>query len=137
MKELSLPIPYYVSRGVPFATCGWAYYDTVRMLVVCGDAYRAALEAGDAGEQRYQYTKYLAKFAVLYTQVNRLRGDDDYERIKTLYASAQDIFSRYGLGAYDMAALEDGDKRLLQGIVEALQQKTNLAKLERAIRATG
>jgi hypothetical protein len=139
MKELSLPIPYYVSRGVPFATCGWAYYDTVRMLVVCGDAYRAALEIGDVGEQRYQfvkYTKYLGKFAVLYTQVNKLRGDDDYERIKTLYTSAQDIFSRYGLGAYNMTALDDGDRRLLQEIVEALQQKTNLANLERAIRAT-
>jgi hypothetical protein len=139
MKEVSLPIPYYVSRGVPFATCGWAYYDTVRMLVLCGDAYRAALETGDVGEQRYQfvkYTKYLGKFAVLYTQVNKLRGDDDYERIKTLYASAQDIFSRYGLSAYGMTALDDGDKRLLQGIVDTLQQKTNLANLERAIRAT-
>lgn len=139
MKVINRPIPYYMNNNIPFATCGWAYYDTVRMLVICGGAYSKALADGDVDEQKYQfvkYIKYLSKFAVLYTQVNRLKGDSDYEKMKELYESARSILNRYELVSLkDIKALSSKDKKAVQAIVGTLQQRTNLTNLEKAIRS--
>lgn len=138
LKEMVQPIPYITKKGIPYATCGWAYYDTIRMLVVSGDAYRSAIDNNDTDEQRQQlfmkYVKYLAKFVVLYTQMNQLKGGEHYKKLKELYDSAQGILAKYGMKAYDTDVLDIQDKRILRQIVNALQKNTNLLKMEKTIR---
>lgn len=139
MKEIKYPIPFRIDRRIPFATCGWAYYDTIRMLVVCGDAYKKAIEDNDIDEQKYQflkYIKYLGKFAVLFTQVNRIKDEEDFDNISGLYKSAHKVFSKYGMRGYDVQLLEEADKKTLESIVSALQRKTNLTQLEKAVRSS-
>ncbi len=135
-------IPYETDKGVLFGTCGWIYYDTVRMLVYSCDTYLQALQDHDIYNIHFyfvKHVKYVAKFAVLWTQVNQLKDGKKYNNIKNLYSMTRDILNKYDVMITDdikQKDLDDRDKNALIGIMDLLRGETNIEELEKVIRAS-
>lgn len=126
-NELRRPIPFYVYKGIPFATCGWAYYDTVRMLVLYGQRYE---EANTPKEKRWQFNKvlkYVVKFSVLFTQINRLRNDANYEKITRVYKRSKELLKKIKFASDPVVTRRQ--KRVLEELLEELDRETSLARL--------
>jgi hypothetical protein len=83
--------------------------------------------------------KYVAKFAVLWTQVNQLKDGKKYNNIKNLYSMTRDILNKYDVMITDdikQKDLDDRDKNALIGIMDLLRGETNIEELEKVIRAS-
>jgi len=62
------PIPYYVYNQLPFATCNWTYYDTVRML----NSTKQDWDKHPTSRFHFEkYQKYIGKFIHMYSFINK------------------------------------------------------------------
>lgn len=134
-------VPVYVHKGVPFATCGWSYYDTVRMLVLYGQRYRKVASNPTAIRDRrwmyLRYIKYLAKFTVLYTQINRINESPElttlYESVKRQLGRSAQIMKGENAKIAKRSDLTEKERRIMASLLEMLEGKTNMRQLEAAI----
>jgi hypothetical protein len=89
-SKVSLPIPYKLYNGLPFAYCEHAYYDTIRML----DTYAKEISS-TKGTKRFKVllTKYgnlLIKFSALYCLLNTVTRKK-YEMLKNVYENVRKV----------------------------------------------
>lgn len=127
-NELNRPIPFYVHKGIPYATCGWAYYDTIKMLVLYGQRYETA---SDPKERRYQFEKllkYIGKFLVLYTQLNRIRGDSKFDNIKRVYVRSKWLLKK--LSFQTDATIPRRKKQVMEELLNELDNNTDVTRLK-------
>lgn len=118
---LKLPIPYVTENGVMFATCGYIYYDTVRMMLY----YSKELEKGKSENREFNYKKlvrYVTKFSALYLLINKLQKDVDsnYRNIIGVYEAAKKLLD-------DIDPSRDGE---VFGLIAKLTRSTNLKELQ-------
>lgn len=138
--KLKQPVPTHTYKEVPFATCSWTYFDTVRMLILYGERYHRALAANDDKEIEFQfqkYLKYLAKFAVLYVQINKLKDNDHtYRLIKQLYVKTQSVISAINIQreTQDSPRIMTPHRDFMRSLLQELKGHTNITKLETAFK---
>lgn len=135
-QPLRKPIPVRVHEGVPFATCGWTYYDTIRMLILYGQRLNAA-EVGSRDQRFYflRYLKYLAKFAVLYVQMNKIAAadDDKFRKIKGLYMAAKTVLAASDIKDKSIVGVPRDHQDVMRDLFDVLKAQTNLTKLQDVI----
>lgn len=66
-KPFLKQIPFKIIDGIPYSTCNWTYFDTVRMLY----SSKVSYEQNKASFFLNKYIKYLAKFIAMYSYINR------------------------------------------------------------------
>lgn len=129
------PIPFFMaSDNTPYATCGWSYYDTVRMLMLSSERYKSF--PNGTYDKRFHYMKflkYLAKFIVFYVQINRLKDEHKFKELKHLYKQAKTVLSTNDIKDKTITDLTPAQKKLVHKISQQLKQKTNLTSLEKAL----
>ena len=79
-----LVLPYVVKRGVPYATCGWAYIDTVEMLGTYAATVADKSAVAKPSDYKFRmkgFVKYLAKFIVMYIMINNTKDDSSKMRV--------------------------------------------------------
>ena len=130
------PIPFYMSAdGTPYATCGWSYYDTVRMLMLSAEHYRSF--PNGTYDKRFHYLKflkYLAKFIVFYVQINRLKDEHKFDELKAMYERAKAVLSTNNIKDKTITDLTRAQRQLVHEMSLQLRQKTNLKRLEQVLR---
>lgn len=75
------PIPFILHNEIPFATCNWTYYDTIRML----NTSRIDFCKSPNNFFYKKYVKYIAKFISLYFVINKVKTINDSDLVKELY----------------------------------------------------
>jgi len=136
---LKVNVPFHMHKGVPFATCGWTYFDTLRLLILCGEAYQKAIKSGDEKQVRFtfmKYWKYLAKFAVLYVHINKIKTQDpDYLILKRLYNKSQKIITGIRQRDQSTRVISGRQKTFMNKLVQELRGRTNMNRLEKLLKA--
>lgn len=127
------PVPYYTEGGVMYATCGFIYYDTIRMM----KWYENALDASTTPKERHfnfvKFVRYVIKFCALYMYINNLLTEKTKKKeIADVYKTAKQFLTTINVDD-KYADISDEQRRVLKSIVSQLQQKTNLTKLQNVI----
>lgn len=73
-------IPVYVVDGIPYSTCYWTYFDTIRMLY----SSKVLYERNKASFFLTKYIKYLAKFIAMYSTINNKDNKELFELYNNL-----------------------------------------------------
>lgn len=99
--EVKLPIPTIKIKNVLYATCNYAYYDTVRMMVDRAKFFE---------EKRTMYalmkfSRYVLKFMCLYVMLHKKHIKNIDPKVIALYKKTHNI-----LVSIDLAKLEDANK---------------------------
>ena len=76
------PIPFVWKNDIPFATCNWTYYDTIRML----NTSRIDFFKSPNKFAYKKYIKYILKFISLYFIINKVQKINESDLIKELYS---------------------------------------------------
>lgn len=135
-EPLRRPIPVKLHNGIPFATCGWTYYDTIRMLILYGQRFRDSMMKTSLKNQRFQflrYLKYLTKFVVLYVQINKINGGKGFNKIQDMYERARDVLSKTNIRDKTVTGVTLEQQDIMNALIDVLQDKTNLQKLQTSI----
>lgn len=125
--KLKLPIPYITHKGVFYATCGYIYYDTVRMMLYYSRELRI-----DNDEFNYKkLARYIIKFSALYLLMNKLDGDKDpnYKNIVVIYEATKKLLQ-------DMEAVRKRNNEDLYKLIKKLSAQTDLKDLQAIIDRT-
>jgi hypothetical protein len=93
LPKLKNPIPYYIHNKVPFATCNFIYYDTVRMMIYYSNALKVSATVKDKHFNFIKYVRYVMKFTMLYLLINDVALKKEAS-IKSIYEEAKNILSR-------------------------------------------
>lgn len=123
------PVPYYTDKGVMYATCGFIYYDTIRMM----KWYEKALDAASTPKERHfnfvKYVRYVIKFSALYLHINSTINNKSMMKIyksAKLFLTTIDVDDKF-------ADISINQRDVLKSLVTELQKKTNLTKLQTVI----
>ena len=122
-KALRDPIPYIMMKNLPFATCNFIFYDTVRVL---SETLLTLHDGSNDQRKQLKVIKYIAKFCIMYTQVNKIKNDDEFESIKRVYEQAREemVKTEIDLPQY---------KQLVHKLKAALEKHTNFKQIEAAV----
>lgn len=122
-KHLVNPIPYFKQYGLPYATCNFIFFDTVRVL----SENLAFLRDGTADFRRQQKViKYIAKFCIMYSQVKRLRGNAEFQKIQAIYKEAREVMMNKEISLPEY-------KGVVEKLKYALEKHTTLKEIQNAI----
>ena len=130
--KVSLPIPFRTYKGLPFAYCEHAYYDTVRML----DTYANEISK-TMNQKRFKFllAKYgnlLLKFAALYCLLNRV-NKEKYEVLKKVYQNVRQVLLKVNPFA-DIDSLSRNEKNKLDEIYAIVRDVTDIDLLVKIIK---
>lgn len=85
--HLRRPIPIFMYNGVPYATCNYLYYDTIRMMSYYNNEYTSAKTQKDKQYNFEKHLSYAIKYIALY---NELQKKNDRSALK-LFAGFQHL----------------------------------------------
>lgn len=129
----NIPVPFSMYKGVPVATCGWTYFDTVRMLVYYADEWNKALEGKDAAKRTFvfsNYLKYMAKFTVLFITMKQINNIPEYKVLRELYTVSQKSIAKMNVGKETRSKdISEEQKGLLDALVKIVGGRTNMRKV--------
>jgi hypothetical protein len=115
--EIKLPIPYIKHKGVLYATCNYAYYDTVRMMV---ERLRYFQEKKTMFGLM-KFSRYVLKFMCLHTLLKSTPDMKIEPKLKDIYSQVNDV-----LKTIDIAKLSFADAMKTQYNEQYI---TNIARL--------
>lgn len=118
------PIAVMNRSGVPYATCGWIYYDVVRKMVASREFY----ERKGGVVALATYADNVAKFTKLYVEMNKNKNlaIDKQKELVDLYTDMRKATLK------DISGLKNRDSTLFKAI-DVLQKLTNIDKLEKQL----
>lgn len=131
-NKTSLAIPYKMKKGLPFAYCEHAYYDTIRML----DTYATEISKTKSSK-RFQlllskYGTLMLKFSALYCLLNTV-NKSKYNKLKEVYGNVRDILLRVNPFA-EVKSLSENDKQKLDEIYAIVRDITDIDLLIKIIK---
>lgn len=115
--EVKLPIPYVKHRGVLYATCNYAYYDTVRMMV---ERLRYFQEKKTMFGLM-KFSRYVLKFMCLHTLLKSTPDMKIEPKLKDIYIQVNEV-----LKTIDIAKLSFADAMKTQYNEQYI---TNIARI--------
>lgn len=122
-RSLVNPIPYFKQAGLPYATCNFIFFDTVRVL----SENLGFLRDGTADLRRQQKViKYIAKFCIMYSQVKRLKGNTEFKKILAIYKEARQVMMNKEISLPEY-------KGEVEKLKYALEKHTTLKEIQNAI----
>ena len=131
-SKVSLVIPYKIYKGLPFAHCEHAYYDTIRML----DTYATEISITTSPKRfKFLISKYanlLLKFSALYCLLNRV-NKKKYDKLKQIYDNVRQILLSMNPFA-DMNSLSQNERRRLNEIYNIVKDVTDIDLLIKIIK---
>lgn len=128
-----LPVPIVIRNGIPYGTCGWVFYDTVRMLVESVDQYE---NAGTNIERNFHFMKlikYISKFAIMYIFVHKIKTIDDLGTLKRSYKRAKGLLQKLNIKDPEINAIISKKHVIIKDILSELCGKTDIVKLSKLL----
>lgn len=131
--NLRHPIPYYVHRGVPYATCNYVYYDTVRMIIFYSKALKESTSPRDRQKNFVKYLRYILKFTTLYILINKVTLEKE-SAIKAIYKEAKSVLTRIPIDD-KFSDIPESEVKILKSLINKLSKRSmsNLADIKKII----
>jgi hypothetical protein len=129
-KNVKLPIPYVSVNKILYATCNYAYMDTIRMLV---DRARY-LEEKKTMYALIKFTRYVIKFMCLYVLIEQKTIKDVDVNVREAYKRAHEILTNANLLNLDLSqqkkeAAEEETVKQVGLLLSQVIQKVNIDDL--------
>lgn len=134
-KTMVQPIPVYIHRGVPYATCKYVFYDTIRML-----SYYYSQISQKGVKPKYvkynfiKFIKYMLKFCALYIVVEKKKNTSEYKEFFDIFEKARlmlIISNKYD----NLDHIPIRMKKTVQMIFNQLKYGTNLDQMQEVIQS--
>lgn len=132
LNEEKDAIPYEWFNGVPYATCSYTYFDTLRMVIFYHDLL--AVETKSMDKIVSKYVNYISKFIALYEFFSKNRGKTEHhtglqgsiDKLRSLLIST---------GALpDKSKISKHNKKLLLIALDVLKRGTGIDDYYKCIR---
>lgn len=92
-KTVKLPVPYVSVNKILYATCNYAYFDTIRMLVDRAKYF----EEKKTMYALMKFARYVVKFMCLYVLIEHKSIRDVDDDVRQVYEKAHDILKNINL----------------------------------------